>query len=92
VGEFSTDFAAVNFPEQRNDVTQLHAPIAGTGQPTGHELGIHVAVAKAEIVQLQDARRRPLHEAQRVNVSDLVAAQAIDLDQPRNSRLFLAGW
>ena len=49
----------------------------------------HVRLGQTEIVELQDAGHLPHHQAERVQVRDLVAAQTIDLDHARYGGLFL---
>ncbi len=45
------------------------------------ELRVHVRFAQAEIVELQDTGNRPIHQAEWVDISYLVAAQTVDLDK-----------
>ncbi len=89
--EFHADLAAVDFPEQCHDVAQLHAPVAATGQPADIELAVHVSVAQAQVVELEDAGRMPFHDAKRVDIRDLVSAQRVNLNQSRDRGLFFAG-
>ena len=80
MGDLDTDLATVDGLEHLEDVAQLHALIAAAGETPGVELGIHVGLAQTEIVELQHARRRAVHQAERIDVCDLVAAQAIHLN------------
>ncbi len=52
VCEFGANLAAIDLLEQRHDVFQLHAPIAGPGQPACKKLGLHVRVGQAKVIAL----------------------------------------
>ena len=80
--EFGADLAAINPVEQLNNVAQLHALVARSGKTAREKLGIHVGFGQTEILQLQNARDRTFHDAQRIDIGYLVTAQAIDLDEP----------
>ena len=67
------------------DIAQLHARIARIGEATRVELGIHVSLAKAEVVEFEDAGNRPVHQPERINVGNLVPTQAVHLDQSPSS-------
>ncbi len=90
VRDLDSDLAAVNGLEQFENVAQFHALFRCARQATRKKLGIHVGLIQAEIIEFEHARHTPLHQSQRVDVRDLVPAQAVDLDQARYSRLFLA--
>ncbi len=89
MGDFDRRLAAVNGPEQRDDVAQLHARVAGAGEPARVELGVHVGLREAQVIELEYARNAPLHQAQRIKVRYLVPTQAVDLDQSRHRSLLL---
>ena len=88
--DLRTDLAAVHFLEQRKNLSELHALVAPAGQATGKKLGVHVGLGQAEIVKLEDAGDRAMHQPQRIDIGDLVSAQTIDLNQPRDRRLLFA--
>src|SRR5690606_2160138 len=90
VRELGRELSAVNLSEQREDVVQLHPRVPGSSEPAGVELAVEIRRLDTEEVELQHGRRMPLPQAERIEVRDLVAAQAIDLDQPRDGRLLLA--
>ncbi len=76
-----TNLAAVDFFQERQYVAQLHALVAAARKAAGVELGIHVGLGQAEVVELQHAGHAPLHDAERINIGDLVPAQAVHLDE-----------
>src|SRR5690606_21251405 len=81
------ELSAVDLSKQREDIVQLHSRVTGPGQPAGIELAIEIRRLDAEEVELEHRRRMPLPQAERIEVRDLMAAQAVDLDQPRDGRL-----
>ncbi len=89
VRELGRQLAAVDALQQRQDVLQLHALVTGAGQAAGGELARQIGLVEAQEIEAQDRGRRPLPQPERVEVRDLMAAQAIDLDQPRDRRLLL---
>ena len=91
MGKFRTDLAAVDRLQQGNNVPELHALVAGSRQSAGKEFAVQIGFGQTEVVQLQYAGHWPLHETERVDVGDLVPAQAVGLYQSRYSGLFFAG-
>ncbi len=89
VSKFHGRLAAVNRPQQRDDVAQFHARVAGTGEAARVELGVHIGLGQAEVVELEDAGNAPLHQAERIEIGDLVTAKAVYLDEARHGSLLL---
>ena len=89
--EFGAQLATVNLPEEIQDVTEFHEAVASAGKTTRIKLCVHVRVSQPEVVEFQDAGRVPFHDAERVEVRDLMAAQGVNLDQSRNRSLLLTG-
>ncbi len=89
--KFDRRLAAINGPEQGDDVAQPHTRVAGPRETARVELGVHVGLGQAEVVELEDAREATLHQAERIDIRDLVPAQAVDLDESGNSGLLFGG-
>ena len=89
--KLGTDLAAIDFLEKRDDIGQFHARIAGTRKATGEEFGIEIGLGQTEKIGVQHRRYRPFEQLQRIDVGDLVAAQRIDLNQPRDRSLLFVG-
>ena len=71
----------------RDDVAQLEARLDRVIAARGIELRIEVGVRQTKIIEVQDARPRPHHEPERIDVGDQVTAIGVDLDQPRDRGL-----
>ena len=91
VRELGSELAAVDLLQQRQDVLELHARVAGAGQPARRKLARQVRFVETEEIEAQHGRRGPLPHAERIEIGDLMAAQAVDLDQARDGRLLLDG-
>src|SRR5690606_33911511 len=91
VCELGRELAAIDFLQQREDVLQPHTRVPGPGKPARVELAIEIGGLDAEEIELQHGRRVPFPQTERIEVRDLVAAKAVDLDQARDGRLLLAG-
>src|SRR5690606_18322294 len=88
--ELRGELAAVDSLQKREDVLQLHARVAGAGQPARVELLAEIVRFQAQEVELEHRGGMAFPEPERIEVGDLVAAKAIDLDQPRNGGLLFA--
>ena len=88
--KFGADLAAVNSLEKRPYVAQPHALVTGARETARKKFRVHVGLGETQVFELQDARHRPGHQTQRIDIGDLVAAQTIDLDEARNGRLLFA--
>src|SRR5690606_20658974 len=77
VRELGGGLPAVDLSEQRQGLVQLHPRVPGPGEPAGIELAVEIRRLDAEEIELQHRRRVPLPQAERIEVRDLVPAQAI---------------
>src|SRR5690606_12425921 len=91
VRELGGQLAAVDLLQQRENVAQLHSGVTGAGQAARVKLAVEVRGLDTEEVELQHGGRVPLPQPERIEIRDLVPAQAIDLDQARDRGLLLAG-
>ena len=91
VRELGGELAAVDLLQQRQDVLELHARVARAGEPARRELALQVRLVEPEEVEAQHGRSGTLPQAERIEIRDLMTAQAVDLDQPRDGRLLLDG-
>src|SRR5690606_32199147 len=89
VRELRRELAAVDLPQQRDDVLQLHPRVPGAGETAGIKLAAEIRRLDAEEVELQHGGRVPLPQSERIEIRDLMTAQAVYLDQPRNGGLLL---
>ena len=89
VRELRGELAAIDLLQQRQDVLELHARVARACQPARRELALQVRLVEAEEIEAQHGRRGPLPQTERIEIGDLVAAQAVDLDQARDGGLLL---
>ncbi len=89
VRELRGELAAVDLLQERQDVLELHARVARTCQPTRRELALQVRLVQSQEVEAQHGRSGTIPQSERIEIRDLMAAQTVDLDQPRDSRLFL---
>ncbi len=89
VRKLCRELAAIDVPEQCENVAELHALAACAGKTAGKELGIEVVPTQTEEVELEHGRHVAAHEPQRVDIGDLMTAQAVDLDQARYRCLLL---
>src|SRR5262249_46229665 len=87
VREFGADAAGVDAFERGKDAAQRVAVRNGIRAAAGEELGVEIALVEAEVVEVQHARARPLHEAERIELRDEVAAVDPDLNEARDGRL-----
>ena len=51
---------------------------------------IHVGLGESDVGRIEHPRHRPLHQAERVDVRDQVAAVRVELDEARDGGLLLA--
>ena len=91
VRELGGELAAVDLLQQRQDVLELHARVARAGQTARRELALQVGLVEPEEVEAQHGGRGPIPQTERIEIRDLMPAQAVDLDQPRDGRLLLDG-
>jgi hypothetical protein len=91
VGELRADVAAIDLPELRDHVAQLHAFRDAADPAAREELRVEVGLRQAEVGELQHPRHRPVHQSERVDVRDQVTAVGIDLDEARHRALLLGG-
>src|SRR5690606_3343938 len=75
VRELGRELAAVDLAQQREDILQLHASVAGSGQAARIELAVEVGRLDTEKIELQDRGRMPLPQAERIQIRNLVAAE-----------------
>src|SRR5690606_23190844 len=80
VRELSRELPAVDLLQQREDVAQLHAAVARPGEAAGVELAIEVLGLDAEEVELEHRGGVPLPQPERIEIRDLMPAQAVNLD------------
>ena len=90
VRELGRELAAIDVLQQREDVAQLHARVARAREAARVELAIEIALVEPEEIELEHGRHVALPEPERIEVGDLMAAQAVDLDQARDRGLLLA--
>ena len=81
VRKLRTDAAGVDVPELLQDLRQLHLLVDAAGAAAGVEVEIHVGFGEADIGGVEHAWHRPLHQAERVDVGDQVAAVCVELDE-----------
>ena len=90
VRELGADAAGVDVPELLQDLRQLHLLVDAARAARGVEHRVHVGLGQADIGGIEHARHRALHQAERIDVRDQVAAVGVELDQARDGRLLLA--
>jgi len=73
------DGAAVGPLEVREDLAKGHLALAG-GEVTGGERLVQLLIGKAEVLDLQLGRRW-LEQAERIEIREEVAADAVGVDQ-----------
>ena len=87
VGELGADAAGVDVPELLQDLRQFHLLVDAAGAARGVEHRVHVGLGQADVGGIQHVRHRALHQPERVDVGDEVAAVGVELDQARDGRL-----
>ncbi len=87
MGELGANATRIDLAQLHENLAQLHLLLDASRAAAGVELGLHVGIRQTHIGWLEHARHRPLHQAERVDVGDQVAAIRVELDQPRNGRL-----
>ena len=90
VRELRADAPGIDVPELLQDLRQLHLLVDAARAAAGVEIEIHVGFGQADVGGIEHARHRPLHQAERVDVRDQVAAVRVELDQARDGGLLLA--
>ena len=90
VRELGRELAAVDLLQQREDVLELHSLFSCAGQAARVELAREIGLVEPEEVEGEHGRDRPLPEPERIEVRDLMTAEAVDLDQARDRGLLLA--
>ena len=91
MGKLGTDLAAIDFSQECEYVTELHAAVAGARKAAGEVFLLHVGFCQAEIIQLQNAWYRPILQFQGIQVGYLMSPQAVHLNQAGHRRLFFLG-
>ena len=74
-------------PELLQDLRQLHLLVDAAGATRGVEHPVEIRLRQAHIGRVEHFRHRPLHQAERVNVGDQVAAVSVELDEARDRGL-----
>ena len=87
VRELGADRAAVDVLQLLDDLAQPEARLDRAVAATGEELGVEVHLGQAEVVEAHHLGHRPLHQAERVDAGDQVAAVRVDLDHARHGTL-----
>jgi hypothetical protein len=90
VGEFRADTAGIDVPELLEDLRQLHLLFDAAGATRGKEDLVEVGTRQPDVCRIEHPGHRPLHESERVDVCDQVAAIRVELDEPGDGRLLLA--
>ena len=90
VRELGADAARVDLPELLQDLRQLHLLVDAARAARRVELRLHVGLGEADVGRIQHARHGPLHEAERIDVRDQVAAVGVELDEARDGGLLRA--
>ncbi|MBV6417509.1 MAG: hypothetical protein CMLOHMNK_02230 [Steroidobacteraceae bacterium] len=90
VRELRTDRAAVDVAQLRDDFAQRQARGDRPAAAAREEFGVEVGIRQAEVAELEYARQRPLHEPERIERRDQVAAVRPDLHEARHRALLRA--
>ena len=90
VRKLRCELAAVDLLQQREDVLELH-PRSGPCPPDRPSKNSRARSdsSSPRKSKLKHRRNGPLPHAERIEIGDLVAAKAVDLDQPRDGGLLL---
>ena len=87
VRELGADPPRVDVPELLQDLRQLHLLVDAARAARGVEHRVHVRFGQAHVRRIEHLGHRPLHQAERVDVGDQVAAVGVELDEPRDGGL-----
>ena len=90
VRELRADAPGIDVPQLLQELRQLHLLVDAARAAAGVEVEIHVGFGEADVGRIEHARHWPLHEAERVDVRDQVAAVRVELDEARDGGLLLA--
>ncbi len=81
MGELRPDGARVQKLQLRQDLAQRHPLRHRIGATGGEELRVQVRLGQAEVVQVQHARPRALHEPQGIDLGDQMSPVGPDLNE-----------
>src|ERR1700733_2358729 len=91
VRKLGADRSGVDLLEIRQDVAQLHVLRNRRGAAAGEKFPLQIARRKTEIVKLEYPWPGPLHQPQRIELGDQMAAVGPDLDEARDGGLLGTG-
>ncbi len=86
---FGTDGADVDIADQVENLAQR--PLRGRHQRAGIEQRVHIGLAQTVVAGIQLRHRRPVAQAQRVEIGGFVATSAIGVDDAQHRSLLFGG-